>query len=396
MMLLLAGITIASACVISAAGTIAAMKLARKWGFIDLPSPDRFHKTPTPLLGGVAIFAGIVIPTVVVVILAAIWHATGAPTWLEDSIKVHIPGVLYRLPLVVTILVGGLLLCIIGLIDDKKPLGPWLKLTAQLFIAAGVVLIGKIRLLELAGEPISTIATILWLVLITNAINFMDNMDGLAAGVVVICSAALLASAAAAGQLFVAGWLCLILGASIGFLPFNFPPAKIFMGDAGSLFLGFNAAVVILMFGEGALAKWVLGATMVFELPIFDEFCFERVELRLKPVNQHRPIIGVADLRRQPQQKLTNKTDKIPKIEPCRISCFLRHFHTLFLKKFFKLIKNCFKSANSCHTYASSKTLHASSNMTRANSDSLHVSSSMTRASSDSLYANFYMTRVSS
>ncbi|MCD6378197.1 MAG: undecaprenyl/decaprenyl-phosphate alpha-N-acetylglucosaminyl 1-phosphate transferase [Planctomycetes bacterium] len=293
MMLLLAGITIATAGVISAAGTIAAMKLARKWGFIDLPTPDRFHKTPTPLLGGVAIFAGIVIPTVVVVILAAIWNATAAPGWLDDSIKVHIPGVLYRLPLVVTILVGGLLLCIIGLIDDKKPMGPWLKLSGQLLVAAGVVLIGKIRLLELAGEPISTIATILWLVLITNAINFMDNMDGLAAGVVVICSAALLASAAAAGQLFVAGWLCLILGASIGFLPFNFPPAKIFMGDAGSLPLGFMLGIASVLTtyyhgGSSGVYYSIFTPVVAMAIPIYDTISV--VLLRL--IRGKNPMVG--------------------------------------------------------------------------------------------------------
>jgi len=275
MMLLLAGITIATACAISAAGTIVAMKLARKWNFIDYPCVDRFHKVPTPLLGGVPIFAAIFIPTVAVITLAGIWNAIGVPAWLDDSIKIHIPGVLSRLTQVVAILTGAIFLCIIGLIDDKRPMGPWLKLAGQVLVAVGVVLIGKIRLLELAGEPISSIATVLWLVLITNAINFMDNMDGLAAGVVAICSAALLASAATAGQLFVAGWLCLILGASIGFLPFNFPPAKIFMGDAGSLPMGFMLGITSVLTtyyhgGQAGVYYSIFTPVVAMAIPLYD------------------------------------------------------------------------------------------------------------------------------
>ena len=100
-----------------------------------------------------------------------------------------------------------------------------------------------VRALTVAGPAISCIVTVLWLVAITNAFNFLDNMDGLSAGVAAICAAALLGAAAGIGQLFVTGWLCVILGALLGFLPHNYPPAKVFMGDAGSLVIGFLIAV---------------------------------------------------------------------------------------------------------------------------------------------------------
>ncbi len=278
--------------ILSLAGTVLMRKLALAWGFIDQPGRDRFHRTPTPLLGGVAIFLAVLLPSLLVLVLARVWSAAGAPSWLE-GLAVHIPGVVEKTPLALAILGGCAVLHIVGLIDDRKNLGPWLKLVAQVLVACAVVFIGKVRLLEMLGEPVSSIASILWLVLITNAFNFLDNIDGLSAGVAAICSAALLAAAAASGQLFVAGWLCLLLGASLGFLVFNFPPAKIFMGDAGSLVLGFMLGVVSILTtyypgGSSGMYYGIFAPIVLLAVPLYDTISVVLLRIR----NRRNPMVG--------------------------------------------------------------------------------------------------------
>lgn len=278
--------------ILSLAGTVLMRKLALAWGFIDHPGRDRFHSKPTPLLGGVAIFLAVLLPSLLVLVLARVWSAAGAPSWLE-GLAVHIPGVVEKTPLALVILGGCMVLHIVGLIDDRKNLGPWLKLVAQVLVACAVVFIGKVRLLEMLGEPVSSIASILWLVLITNAFNFLDNIDGLSAGVAAICSAALLAAAAASGQLFVAGWLCLLLGASLGFLVFNFPPAKIFMGDAGSLVLGFMLGVISILTtyyhgGSSGMYYGVFAPVVLLAVPLYDTVSVVLLRIR----NRRNPMVG--------------------------------------------------------------------------------------------------------
>jgi UDP-GlcNAc:undecaprenyl-phosphate GlcNAc-1-phosphate transferase len=133
---------------------------------------------------------------------------------------------------------------VLGLIDDRKDLSPLLKLGVQVAVSALVVIFCGVRVLTVAGAPLSVLLSVLWLVTITNAFNFLDNMDGLSAGVAAICATALIGSAASMGQWFVMGWACLILGALLGFLPYNFPPAKVYMGDGGAMVVGYLLAVV--------------------------------------------------------------------------------------------------------------------------------------------------------
>ena len=240
-----------AAIAVAAALTIAVIPLVRRMAaraqLVAEPDPSRYHRTPTPLGGGVAMLAAIVLPSAAAMACAWVWSSAGPPDWLGGGVAIHVAGAAMRIPMALTILAGAAVLCLVGLVDDRLALGPWLKLTAQLAVAAGVVIGADIRVLTMIGEPGSTIVSILWLVGITNAMNFMDNMDGLAAGVTLICAAALLAAAAGMGQLFVAGWLCLLIGATAGFLVFNFPPARIFMGDAGSLVLGYMLGVLSML-----------------------------------------------------------------------------------------------------------------------------------------------------
>ena len=200
-----------------------------------------------PNVGGVAIFWSIALPTLAG--LAAVWLAPDLVTRFASPAAPHIQGVRDQTPMALGLLGAALALHILGLIDDRRALGPWIKFGVQLAVAAAVVATFDARLLTMldahAGGPWLSIAlTILWLVVVTNAMNFMDNMDGLSGGVGVTAASALLFAAASAGQWFVAAMLAALVGALAGFLVFNFPwnerrTATIFMGDGGSLVIGF-------------------------------------------------------------------------------------------------------------------------------------------------------------
>jgi UDP-GlcNAc:undecaprenyl-phosphate GlcNAc-1-phosphate transferase len=188
---------------------------------------------------------------------------------------------------------GAILLHVLGLVDDRRGLPWFVKLAGQLLCLIAVVLLADIRLLEVLGEPTSSILSVAWLVLIVNAFNLLDHMDGLAAGVAAICSAALLAAAAAGGQMLIAGWLCLLLGASLGFLVHNFPPAKLFMGDAGSMILGYALAVLSILTtyrtgGPEAPYYSVFVPVVLLAVPLYDTLSVLTLRLR----ERRNPMIG--------------------------------------------------------------------------------------------------------
>jgi len=243
MMVWLILVGVAAAFSLSALATPVTQRLATRLGMLDVPGRHKAHAHPVPLLGGCAIFFAMLLPSLLAMALASIWASAGAPAWLPENLAKHIPGAASKAPQALGILAGAMALHIFGLIDDRKNLGPWLKLTAQAVVCAAVVAFTHLRILTALGPAVSAVASVLWLVAITNAFNFMDNMDGLAAGVAAICAAALLAASASIGQVFVSAWLCLLLGAVLGFLPYNFHPASTFMGDAGSMVIGYFLGV---------------------------------------------------------------------------------------------------------------------------------------------------------
>jgi len=277
-------------------------RLAHHFGMIDLPDRHKAHAGPMPLLGGCAIFAAILLPTMLAMATARIWahDPGGIPAWVPAEVRIHIPGAAARSTQALGILACAFVLHVIGIIDDRKNLGPWLKLAGQFLVGIVAVVFFDVRVLTLAGPAISCTVTVLWLVAITNAFNFLDNMDGLSAGVAAICTAALLCAAASIGQLFVTGWLCVILGALLGFLPYNYPPAKVFMGDAGSLVIGFLIATASCLTtyvhpgqSSGPLAGThhlynVLVPLVVLAVPLYDMISV--VTLRLR--DRKSPMVG--------------------------------------------------------------------------------------------------------
>jgi len=219
-------------------------RVAVRIGMMDVPARHKTHAKPVPLLGGCAVIAGILVPSLLALALARIWSATAVPAWLPGELAIHVGGAAAKAPIALGILGGALALHVLGIIDDRRSLGAWAKLAVQAAVCTAVVLVCDVRVLTLAGPVISIVLSVLWLVAITNAFNFLDNMDGLAVGVAVICATALLGASAGMGQVFVSAWLCLVIGAGLGFLPYSFAPASSFMGDAGSLVIGYLLGIL--------------------------------------------------------------------------------------------------------------------------------------------------------
>ena len=283
---------IALAFFISACSTPLSKRMAVRFNMLDLPARHKAHGRAVPMLGGCAILVAILVPSLLALALASYWSSTAVPRPLQDLAPL-VHGAAARAPMALGILAGAFVLHVVGLIDDRKQLGPWLKLLAQVLVAAGVVFFCNVRILTAAGGATSTIVSILWLVAITNAFNFLDNMDGLSAGVAAICTAALLAAAAQLGQAFVAGWLCLMLGALAGFLPYNFHPASMFMGDAGSMVIGFLLGVVSSLTtyvqpGQTYYLYGVFVPLVLMAVPLYDMMSV--IHLRIR--ERRNPMVG--------------------------------------------------------------------------------------------------------
>ncbi|MEO0513775.1 MAG: MraY family glycosyltransferase [Planctomycetota bacterium] len=241
---------------------IAARRLSLRWGLVDKAGTEA-HKlallpgrTPVPNTGGVAVFAAIAWPMLGV--LMGVWLVP-ADVWSllpgvgADALVTHLPGLQETTKIGGGLLVALAAMHVMGLIDDRRALGAWPKLGAQFAAAAGLVLFCDVRVLSFLGSPdmagtwgaaASIVVSVMWIVVITNAMNFLDNMDGLAAGVGLVAGGLYLAATLIGGQWFVAGLAALLVGALLGFLLFNLPPARLYLGDSGSLVVGLMLAVI--------------------------------------------------------------------------------------------------------------------------------------------------------
>lgn len=235
-----------SALLLAFGATPLAQRAARRIGMVDKPSARKQHTVPTPLLGGAAIYLAVIVALLL----------------LGDRFYVN---------QVAGIFLGATLMSFLGLWDDRRGLSPWVKLIGQ-FLAAGVLLLTDVRITFLPWEPLNIAATLVWVVLITNAMNLLDNMDGLSGGIAAIAALFFLLFAAMSRQYLVGALAAALVGACIGFLRYNFNPASIFMGDTGSLFLGFTLAAVAikLRFPDNSpFVTWMVPA-LVMAVPLFD------------------------------------------------------------------------------------------------------------------------------
>jgi UDP-GlcNAc:undecaprenyl-phosphate GlcNAc-1-phosphate transferase len=230
----------------SLSATFVVRTMATHFGFVAKPKLDRWHKRPTALMGGVAIFL-----TTIIVSLAFAQLT----------------------PQILIILGGSSLMFLVGIVDDVLNIKPYQKLIGQL-ISAGVVVSSGLQLQWTDFQLVNILITLFWLIGITNAINLLDNMDGLAAGIAAIAALTLAAILGTSGQSETLTLILIFVGALFGFLRFNFNPASIFMGDSGSLFIGFFLASLVLLSQSGGQSRslFLVLAVPVLTLfvPIFD------------------------------------------------------------------------------------------------------------------------------
>lgn len=237
----------AGALLLSFVLTLIVRAVSWRIGFIDRPGGHKEHSTPVALGGGVAIFLTLLLPTFGGVLTARWLLASGNTEVVPEYLQPHLSGISEQAKLLAAILGGALALHVIGLIDDVKPLGPGAKFAGQTIVALAISGLCGVRAAEALGPVPAVILTTLWIVLIVNAFNFLDNMDGLAAGVAAIAAGIFAIAAVGSGQVFVPLLACVLVGALLGFLVFNFPPASVFMGDAGSMVVGYMLAVLTVM-----------------------------------------------------------------------------------------------------------------------------------------------------
>jgi len=273
------------------AGTYIVRRWARRVEFVDRPSGHKRHAAPVALGGGIAILVAVCVPIVAGPLLALLVKDGAPPRWLPELIVVHLDGIASKLASIIAIVAGAVVLHIVGLLDDRRALGPWAKLIVQVIVALFIAGVVGIRAVEALPAPLSVAVTVLWIVLITNAFNFLDNMDGLSAGVAAVSAAIFALASMAAGQVFVPMLALVLVGAALGFLVFNFSPATIFMGDAGSLVIGYLMSVLTILTtfydpAQGLKPLGVFVPVVVLAVPLYDTFSvvFHRVRLGKSPL----------------------------------------------------------------------------------------------------------------
>lgn len=243
---LLLGLFLAAAAFVLSAGLTALMRrLAIRIGFAAHPRIDRYNQSVVALGGGIAIFWTLLL--LLAAVLTAAQFGSSHISRLWPTLEPYLEGIIAKRSDLMLVLGCAFILHAIGLWDDTKRLGPMFKLAVQILTATAAAALADIRLeFFIHNKLITTILSVLWIVMLINAFNLLDNMDGVSAGIAAIVSAVLLTAAIRSGQVFIGGLAVLLLGTLLGFLVFNFPPAKIFMGDAGSLVVGFFVAVLTL------------------------------------------------------------------------------------------------------------------------------------------------------
>lgn len=237
-----------AALIIAVAATPVARRVAPRLGVIDHPSARKVHAQPMPLLGGAAIVTASIATLLI----------------FQDR---------FEFQQLASIVLGGAWVSLLGAYDDRWGLRPILKLGGQIIAAVALIVSGvKVQLAPPAADWINVAITLIWVVGLTNSLNLLDNMDGLSSGVAAVCAAFFVVMASFSGQIYVSALAAALLGAALGFLVYNFNPASIFMGDTGSLFLGFVLASIgiKLRFPDNVpFVTWMV-PVLVMGMPIFD------------------------------------------------------------------------------------------------------------------------------
>ncbi|MHC4871797.1 MAG: MraY family glycosyltransferase [Planctomycetota bacterium] len=259
-------------------------KIALRLDFVDHPGEHKTHAEPVSYGGGAAIYLSFILVSAAA--LAAVFGPKmGFLTSVFADLSTYLEGLQREGTIIkkAALFFGATLMFLLGIFDDKYSINPYVKLAGQI-IAASVLFFGGIKVTLFVGSTtLKYFITVLWVVGITNAFNLLDNMDGLSAGVAVIAGAIFFVIAAQSGQLLLAAFLCIFVGSVLGFLPFNFFPARIYMGDAGSLFLGFILSATAISgtyYTEGRTVIAAIMPVVVLCIPIFDTLSVMIIRLK--------------------------------------------------------------------------------------------------------------------
>jgi len=269
--------------VVSLLATAAMRRIAPRVGLVDLPAARKVHVTPTPLGGGIGIVLGVVVPLACVHLAA--WLLVNHPDWqsllpAQLAAEVDVRGLLARSVQMWSIVAGGLVLSVMGLVDDLKNL-PWKpRLALQIVVAVGLVFGAGVQATVFAPSPlIGGVLTVLWMLVLVNAFNFLDNMDGLSSGIALIAAllfATVMLTSVSEPRWLVGGVLLVLAGSLAGFLVHNRPPARIFMGDTGSYFIGLMMASTTVLgtyydYGaNGGPRHVILAPLCILAVPLYD------------------------------------------------------------------------------------------------------------------------------
>ncbi|WP_437225199.1 MraY family glycosyltransferase [Planctomicrobium sp. SH661] len=251
---------------------------APRLGLVDQPNSRKVHTTPTPMGGGIAIYLGVVIPLLLAQLAASVLYASPLDqAFLPESIRVHIPGVLYRSSQLWAVIAAASLLMAMGLLDDRFGLSWRVRLSIQFLLAIALVSSGIRGSVLISAPWVGMVLTVFWMVVLINSLNFLDNMDGLCAGIGLIASllfAWIMLQLTSEPRWLVGGCLLILAGSIGGFLYHNWTPARIFMGDAGSTFIGLMLATMTVLgtfYEESFKEPHVLLAPLfILAIPLYD------------------------------------------------------------------------------------------------------------------------------
>jgi len=232
----------------TAVATPLVIQIALRIGLVDRPAPHKFHQRTTPYLGGLAVAVPVLAAMVALMVT-------------EPRLRLQFSA----------IAAGGVAVSAVGLLDDWATVRPLPRLAVQSIAALGLWAAG-IRLGPTGVMPIDLCATVFFVLAVTNAVNLIDNMDGLSTGTVAVASLFAFVAAYWQGQRLVSAMAIALAGACLGFLPYNFTPARIFLGDAGTLFMGFLLATTVIELDLGGYPTVTRAAVplMIIAVPLFD------------------------------------------------------------------------------------------------------------------------------
>lgn len=242
-----------------------------RFGFVDPVNPAKIHSEPKVRCGGLGIWLAFMLCLLLdVVILLSLRGSNVLPAHLAPyAANIH-----FVAPKLVAVLAGATLMFATGLIDDRKNLRPLIKLALQIASAFPLIAAGITARAFIGADWINALLTIAWVVLLTNAFNFMDNMNGLSSGVAAVCAFNFFLISRSGDEYFMMAMFALLFGSILGFWRYNFPQAQLFMGDSGSLFIGYMLAalsILVTYYEKGVPTQLpVIAPLIILGVPIFD------------------------------------------------------------------------------------------------------------------------------